>query len=507
MQRHSFMPGIIANYKAVVNTPERRQVLTAMTGGQLLVQLSTLPVTLALPSIARDFGYSVGDAAWIVIINLLVVGSTVFLGARLGDRFGHPKVFFIGTIIITLGAVMIFAAQDLTQVIALRGLQGLGAGLIHGNGNAMLAFAFPPEERGRAYAFPITGSRMGSFIGLAIFGLFLEFASWRLVFLTMLPIGLIVIKTCMPVLRRNAEAVTERNVPIDYVGAILLVATAAVFLLSGSHLHGGEESYTSGDALSYHIPMHVLTVVLLVVFIFVERRIEHPFVEFRHFREKYFSLALVSNTMFHLSMLATMILVPIMIENGLGMSPIFVTAVLLPHQSFGLWIPLFAGNIQDKYNPRLLRTGCMLSIASGFVLLGLLAGAVPFWCLPFLLFPISVGTNIFNTVNNAIVMSTLPTEHRGFASGMLETTRDLGHATGATISSFIVALILPAAIGLMLAEEAQPFYMKGFQTSALAVVGIMTIGAIIAAFHKSSTQRTGGTGTGQQPARAGAAAD
>ena len=499
------MPGIIANYKEVVNSPERRQVLTAMTGGQLLVQLSTLPVTLALPSIARDFGDSLGAAAWIIIVNLLVVGSTVFLGARLGDRFGHPKVFFIGTIIITVGAVMIFVAQDLTQVIIFRAIQGLGAGLIHGNGNAMLAYAFPPEERGRAYAFPITGSRMGSFIGIGIFGLFLEFSSWRLVFLAMLPIGLIVIKTCMPVLRRNSESVTERNMPIDYFGALLLVATAAVFLLSGSHLHGGEESYISGDALFYHIPMHVLTVALLVVFILVERRIAHPFVDFRHFREKYFSLALVSNSMFHLSMMATTILVPIMIESGLGKSPIFVIAVLLPHQSFGLWLPVFAGNIQDKYNPRLLRTCCMLSIACGFVLMAMLAGSAPFWCLPFLLFPISVGTNIFNTVNNAIVMSTLPTAHRGFASGMLETTRDLGHATGATISSFIVAMILPATIGLMLAEEAQPFYMKGFQTSALAVVGIMATGAVIAAFHKSYTQRTAGKGTGQQPA--GASAD
>ena len=164
------MPGFIDNYKAVVNTAERRQVLIAMTGGQLLVQLSSLPVTLALPSIARDFGYSVDDAAWIVIANLLVLGSTVFLGARLGDRFGHPKVFFFGTIIITVGAVGIVAAQDLTQVIILRGLQGFGAGLIHGNGNAMLAFAYPPEERGRAYAFPITGSRIGTFIGVAFSG-------------------------------------------------------------------------------------------------------------------------------------------------------------------------------------------------------------------------------------------------------------------------------------------------------------------------------------------------
>jgi len=82
-------------------------------------------------------------------------------------------------------------------------------------------------------------------------------------------------------------------------------------------------------------------------------------------------------------------------------------------------------------------------------------------------------------------MSTLPTEHRGFASGMLETTRDLGHATGATISSIIMAMVLPAGIAFMVASESQDFYMQGFQTAALAVVGIMVTGAIIAGFHKT----------------------
>ena len=96
-----------------MNTPARRQVLTAITGGQLLVQLSSLPVTLALPSMARSFGTDLEEAAWIVILNLLVLGSTVLLGARLGDKFGHPKVFFIGTIIITVGAVAIASSQTL----------------------------------------------------------------------------------------------------------------------------------------------------------------------------------------------------------------------------------------------------------------------------------------------------------------------------------------------------------------------------------------------------------
>ena len=257
------------------------------------------------------------------------------------------------------------------------------------------------------------------------------------------------------------------------------------FLLSGMHGHGGEETLTLSDALNYHLPMHGLFLFLVVVFSFVERWTSQPFVDFRHFQHKYFTLSLVSNAAFLLSMLATMILLPFMVEDGLGKPPIFVVAILIPHQSFGIWLPAIAGNILDKYNVKLLRTACMLSIAVGSVLLAVFAAELNFWLLPLLLLPISLGTNVFNTVNNATVMSGLPTEHRGFASGMLETTRDLGHATGATISSIIMAMVLPPAIAFTVASESQSLYMKGFQTATLAVVGIMVTGAIIAAFHQT----------------------
>ena len=296
--------GILSNYKEVVSSRDRREVLLAMTSGQLLVQLSSMPVTLALPSVARHFDVSLQDAAWIIIVNLMVLGSTVFLGARLGDRYGHPRVFFVGTILVTVGAALVATGQSLEQVIVWRGLQGLGAGLIHGNGNAMLAYAFPAGERGRAYAFPITGSRLGTLIGLVAFGLFLEFFSWRLVFLAVVPIGLLAIRGSMPVLRQRQEVGSQSGIPIDYLGAVLLVVTATVFFLATVHAHGGEETFTSPAALTYHLPMTALFLALLGLFIVVERRVVNPFVEFRHFREKYFSLAITSNTMFHFSMLA-----------------------------------------------------------------------------------------------------------------------------------------------------------------------------------------------------------
>ena len=92
-------------------------------------------------------------------------------------------------------------------------------------------------------------------------------------------------------------------------------------------------------------------------------------------------------------------------------------------------------------------------------------------------------------------------------SGVLETTRDLGHATGATISAFIVALIVPAGIALMLPSESQRLHLEGFQVSALAVVGIMTAGAIIAAFHRPYKPPAAPTTGGQQPQPGAAAAD
>ena len=109
-------------------------------------------------------------------------------------------------------------------------------------------------------------------------------------------------------------------------------------------------------------------------------------------------------------------------ENGLGQPPVVVTLILLPNQLMGLVLPPLAGWVHDRYNPPWLRPGSLMMIAAGFVLIGFFGGAVPIWGLPILMFPTFLGSNLFNTANNALVMNTLP-QNRSFASGMLETTR------------------------------------------------------------------------------------
>ena len=148
-------------------------------------------------------------------------------------------------------------------------------------------------------------------------------------------------------------------------------------------------------------------------------------------------MALYSNTTCHMSMLVIFTLVPIVVEDGLGYSPLVVMLVLLPHQTFGLWVPAIAGYIYDKYNPRWMGPMSLFLIASGVGLLGLFANQVPIWGVPLLLLPASVGTALFISPYNAVVMNTLP-DNRSFASGMLETTRQMGHTVGSTLGAAIL---------------------------------------------------------------------
>ena len=472
----------------LISTERRREVLTAVTVASMLVQLSSMPVALSIPTLAKQFNTSISEVAWIVIIYLLMLGSLVLIAARLGDRFGHNKVFFWGILLSTVASTSMAISQNLLHLIVSRGFAGVGSAMIMGNAHALLAAEFSPDERGRAFSVPVIGARFGTLMGLAGFGLLLHFFSWRWVFVSFIPMGLLCIFVTMPLLgHKKKPASPDLSNQTDWPGVILLVITVAVLILSGTHLHEGEESFVSPEGLNYHVPLHILFLILLGIFVMVERKVCSPLVDMRHFQHKNFSMALGSNIFFHFSMLFTFMLVPILVEEGFGKSPMFVTVVMLPSQMLGLFMPFIAGWIYDRYQPRLLRPGAMMLIAGGFLLIGLSVTHVSVWIMPILLVPISIGTNMFNPINNATVMNSLLVKHRGIASGMLETTRELGHAFGATAAAAALALAVPSTINLLSEGSSQKFFLQGFQTASIVVVFTLMIGAILAFSHKPST--------------------
>ncbi|MFQ6026361.1 MAG: MFS transporter [Dehalococcoidia bacterium] len=476
---------LVRGFRELGGSKERKETLFALAFAQLLVQLTFLPVTLTIPSVANHFGVDVDDASWSVIMRLLALGATVFLAARLGEKFGYVRMFFLGIVVMTLASLLAATSQTLIQLIMWSGLGGFGGALVTANSNAIITLVFEPNERGQAFSVPVTGSRIGTLVGLGLFGLFLEFLSWRLVFVTSMAVGVLSIGFAYTLIKYQAQQSIEqrRNTSIDYFGAALLIAVLVAFILSGSHIHEGTESFTSPEALSYHIPMNILTVALVSLFLVLQSRTREPFLDFRYFKRKYFSMALFSHSTFHLSMLTIFTLVPIVVEDGLGYGPIVATMILLPHQSLGLFIPPIAGWIYDRYSPRWMGPLSLFMVALGVALLGIFAAAVPIWGIPLLLLPASIGTSMFIAPYNALVMNTLP-ENRSFASGMLETTRQMGHTVGSTIAATILGLSLPAAIELMTSTEAQSYYQQGVQIAALSVVWIIVAGGVVALFQR-----------------------
>ncbi len=452
---------------------------------QLLVQLSTIPMALSVPSIAEDFNIDVSQAAWTVIARLLVLGSTVFFFARLGSKIGHVRVYFLGAGFMALGSALAVTSTDIYQAVLWSGFVGVGASMITSNSNPILVLVFGDTERGRAYSIPIIAARVGTLLGMALFGVFLQFLSWRLVFLTSVPVGLYAMWMAKPLLKYEILQAGDaaKKLVLGAPSAFLMMATLAVFILSGLHMHEGDESFVSSEALEYHLPMHGLFLAMAALFIFVQRGSSQPFLNFGHFKKKQFSMALFSDHTFHMSMMAVVTLVPILVENGLGYDPIVASWVLIPGQCLGIFLPLIAGYYFDKSKPRWIRPGGLLAIASGFILLALFSGQVPIWVLPILLVPAFIGTHTFNAPSNAMIMNSLP-EDKSFASGVMETSRQMGHTIGATIAATMLGLALPVSISLMTDVQAGPFYQTGFQYAATAVIFTMLAGALVAAYQE-----------------------
>ena len=146
--------------------------MIGLASSQMLVQLSSMPIAMTIPSVARDFDIEVSKAAWMVIVRLLMLGSTVFLSARLGEKYGHARVYFIGIIVLSVASVLAATSFDFNQLILWSGLVGVGGALITANSNAILAMVFDDKERGRAFSVPVVSARMGSLLGLMVFGIF-----------------------------------------------------------------------------------------------------------------------------------------------------------------------------------------------------------------------------------------------------------------------------------------------------------------------------------------------
>jgi len=203
---------------------DKKTALFAVAIANLLVMMALAPASVVLPSIAADLETGFAMASWTITSFLLTLVALLLTAGRLGDLFGHRKVFLWGTLIYTASGTLAGFSQDILQLILLRALQGVGTALISGNSLAILAQVFAPEERGKAVGVAGMSASLGALIGILVGSLLAQYLSWRWLFFLVLPLGALSIKSAID-LRVSFQPIEKPR--IDVKGGVLLALAGA----------------------------------------------------------------------------------------------------------------------------------------------------------------------------------------------------------------------------------------------------------------------------------------
>ena len=445
--------------------------LMTVSLGYLLVSWGMAPVSSILPTISADLRIDVTAAGWIMNAYFLLLVGAVLVTGRIGDIVGHRHVFATGVAIFGLAGVAAGLTATFEALVITRSIQGVGSAMVFGTSLAIVAEAVPAARRGLAIGILTTAAGVAALVGVSFSVFAVEHLSWHWTFYIMGPIGVLAFGMAMWLPRGKTSGSRQQ---IDWLGAILLFAGLTVGMLSLSHFHEGEQSFQEGA--NYHLTMHLIAGLILAVFVWVELRVKQPLLLLPMLRDPRFASGIFANGIAHMSMLASSFLIPFLLERGRDLAPSDTGRMMLIQQITMVSCSMLAGYLYDRFRTPRFAWGTLASIAAGLVALGLAGGWMPYWGLLGIAVFLGGGLGGFTTVNNTAIMSHAGDGKRGFASGMVETTRQLGHSVGVTLSSTIMA---GALVGVQPADLPAA-YASGFQQATLLMGGFTALGLLSA---------------------------
>jgi len=451
----------------VAPTPSARRVLLVVAFGYLLASWAMNPVSSILPTITTDLDIDVQKAGWIMNGYFVLLVGGVLIAGRLGDAFGHGKLFRAGCLVFAVGAFIAVLPLDFAVLVAARAVQGLGSAMIFGTSLALVATAFPGPRLAWAVGILTVFAGLASLIGTWASTSLIQFTSWHTTFLIPCVLGLGITAAA-----GNLPSEGRTNVAdIDWLGGALLFGGLIFLLLGLNHLHEGPETFEAGAP--YHLTMHAIALSFLVLFLWRQLRAPKPLVRLKLLRIPRLSTGVVANGIAHSSMLATSLIIPFLIERGEGYTPVQTQQLLLVQQVSLIVCSLLGGWLYSRTGTPAIGILSIGAIATGLAVLGRVGAELPYTGLFPVVAVLGAGLGVFTAVNNTAVMSTVSADQHGFASGLVETTRQLGHSVGVSISSGVLQTSLAAAA---LPELG---YREGFSEAASAMGLVSAIGVLV----------------------------
>jgi len=427
----------------IASPQSRRFVLVAAVLASSMGFIDGSVISIAIPSIRADLGATLAEAQWVSNGYMLFLSSLILLGGAAGDRFGLRNMFGLGIAIFVLASIACALAPTPIVLIVARAVQGTGAAFMVPGSLAIIARAYPREERGRAIGIWAAASSLTT-IGGPIIGGFLLTAlgdwSWRLVFAINLPLGAVALALLW---LRVAPDRPEAGRKLDVVGAAL--ATVALMLIAYGLTGDGSESV---PLFSHTLLWCGIGLVVATAFLIWEHRSAAPMLPLRLFANRGFSGANALTFALYFALSGTMFFLPMTMIGGWGESPATVSLALLPMGVILTTLSSFSGSWADRFGPGPLITLGSLLVAAAFAAMGLTTPWHSVWTgvMPAVIL-LGIGMGLVVSPLSTAIMTSVDDHDTGVASGVNNAVARVAGLVAVALLGAIVASVFQVALG------------------------------------------------------------
>jgi EmrB/QacA subfamily drug resistance transporter len=398
-----------------------------------MVVLDATIVNVALPSIQKDLGLSEANLQWIINAYTLVFGGFLLLGGRAGDLLGRKRVFLIGLVVFTTASLLNGLASTSGMLIGFRALQGLGAALISPAALSIISTTFAEgKERAKALGVWAAIAIGGSAVGLVLGGALTQAFSWPWIFFVNVPVGIAAFLLALRFVPESKDEHAHKSYDIGGAATVTGGLMALVFAIV--------KAETAGWGAAVTIGFFALAAILLVSFVFIELRSREPLVRLSIFRTRSLTTANVTMFLVASGMFAMFFFNTLYIQRVLGYGPLEAGVAFLP---FTAGIMVSAG-IASNFAPRIgvrpvAAVGMLLTIV-GMLGFGRMPvdGSYLSDVLPAMILA-SLGMGAVFMPLTLVATTGLKDEDQGLASGLFNTSQQIGGALGLAILSTIAA--------------------------------------------------------------------
>lgn len=451
----------------------RRVALLAAALAAFLAPYMGSAVTIALPSIGREFGADPVLLGWISTVYLVAAAVAVVPLGRLADLTGRKRMFQSGVVGYTLASLLCALAPSAEVLVVARVLQGVGGAMIFGTGTAILVSVFPPERRGRVLGISVASTYTGLSLGPFLGGWLTQAFGWRSVFYLNVPVGVAIV--ALVAWKLEGEWAEARGEAFDVGGSALYVVALLAVLGGLSRLQ-----HLSGAILV------MAGCVAVAAFVRLEASAASPVLEMSLFRRNpvfaYSNLAAFIN---YAATFAVSFLLSLQLQYARGLGPDAAGLILVAQPLTMALVSPVAGRLSDRVEPRVLASLGMAVSALGLAALAWVGGGSSTAPVVVSLVVFGFGFGLFTSPNTNAVMSAVAPRQYGIASGFLGTMRLVGQAFSMGIAILILGIHFA---GARLSPADAPLLARSLRV-AFVVFALLCVAGVPASLARGKVAR------------------